>query len=102
MIFEETKLRGAFIIDLERREDDRGFFARAFCQREFEERGLKPVIAQTNIGFNKRKGTLRGMHFQFPPAADTKLVRATREQYSTSSSTFVLNHRHILQHSRWS
>jgi dTDP-4-dehydrorhamnose 3,5-epimerase len=78
MIFEETKLRGAFIIDLERREDDRGFFARAFCQREFEERGLKPVIAQANIGFNKRKGTLRGMHFQFPPAAETKLVRASR------------------------
>jgi dTDP-4-dehydrorhamnose 3,5-epimerase len=78
MIFEETTLRGAFIIDLQRHEDDRGFFARAFCQREFEERGLKPVIAQSNIGFNKRKGTLRGMHFQLPPAADTKLVRVTR------------------------
>jgi dTDP-4-dehydrorhamnose 3,5-epimerase len=78
MIFEETKLRGAFIIDLEPREDDRGFFARAFCQREFEARGLKPVIAQANIGFNKRKGTLRGMHFQFPPAAETKMVRASR------------------------
>jgi len=78
MIFEKTKLRGAFIIDLERREDNRGFFARAFCQREFEEHGLKPVIAQANIGFNKSKGTVRGMHFQYPPAAETKLVRASR------------------------
>jgi dTDP-4-dehydrorhamnose 3,5-epimerase len=78
MIFTETKLKGAFIIDLERREDERGFFARAFCQREFEAHGLKPVIAQANIGFNRRKGTLRGMHFQFPPAAETKLVRASR------------------------
>ena len=78
MIFTETKLKGAFIIDLERREDARGFFARAFCQNEFAEHGLKPVIAQANLAFNKRKGTLRGMHFQFPPAAETKLVRATR------------------------
>jgi len=78
MIFTESKLKGAFIIDLEPRADDRGFFARAFCQREFEAHGLKPVIAQANIGFNKRKGTLRGMHFQFPPAAETKLVRASR------------------------
>jgi dTDP-4-dehydrorhamnose 3,5-epimerase len=78
MIFTETKLKGAFIIDLERREDERGFFARAFCQHEFAQHGLKPVIAQGNIGFNKRKGTLRGMHFQFPPAAETKLVRASR------------------------
>jgi dTDP-4-dehydrorhamnose 3,5-epimerase len=78
MIFTETKLKGAFIIDLERRDDDRGFFARAFCQHEFAAHGLKPVIAQANIGFNKKKGTLRGMHFQYPPAAETKLVRASR------------------------
>jgi dTDP-4-dehydrorhamnose 3,5-epimerase len=78
MIFTETKLKGAFILDLERREDSRGYFARAFCQREFQEHGLEPVIAQANVAFNKRKGTLRGMHFQFPPAAETKLVRATR------------------------
>ena len=68
VIFTETKLKGAFIIDIERREDDRGFFARAFCQNEFADHGLKPVIAQANIAFNKRKGTLRGMHFQYPPA----------------------------------
>jgi dTDP-4-dehydrorhamnose 3,5-epimerase len=78
MIFAETKLAGAFIIDIERREDSRGFFARAFCQHEFAEHGLKPLVAQANIAFNKKKGTLRGMHFQFPPAAETKLVRATR------------------------
>jgi len=78
MIFTETKLKGAFLIDLERREDSRGFFARSFCQREFAEHGLKPVIAQANLAFNHVKGTLRGMHFQFPPKAETKLVRATR------------------------
>ena len=78
MIFTETKLKGAFVIDLERREDSRGFFARAFCQKEFEAHGLKPVIAQANVAFNFKKGTLRGMHFQFPPAPETKVVRATR------------------------
>ena len=78
MIFRETHLPGAFLIELERREDDRGFFARTFCQHEFEEHGLEPVIAQANLAFNKRKGTLRGMHFQYPPAAETKLVRCTR------------------------
>lgn len=78
MIFTETKLRGAFILDLERREDSRGFFARTFCQREFIQHGLKPVIAQANVAFNMRKGTLRGMHFQYPPNAESKLVRCTR------------------------
>jgi dTDP-4-dehydrorhamnose 3,5-epimerase len=78
MIFTETKLKGAFIIDVERREDSRGFFARAFCQKEFEAHGLKPIISQANIASNRKKGTLRGMHFQYPPAAETKLVRCTR------------------------
>jgi dTDP-4-dehydrorhamnose 3,5-epimerase len=78
MIFTETKLRGAYVIDLERKEDGRGFFARAFCQREFQTHGLKPIIAQANVAFNLKKGTLRGMHFQFPPAAETKIVRCTR------------------------
>jgi dTDP-4-dehydrorhamnose 3,5-epimerase len=78
MVFVETKLAGAFIIDLERREDSRGYFARAFCQKEFEAHGLRPIIAQANIAHNIKKGTLRGMHFQFPPAAETKLVRCTR------------------------
>jgi dTDP-4-dehydrorhamnose 3,5-epimerase len=78
MLFTQTELNGAFIIDLARRLDSRGFFARAFCQREFLMRGLKPVIAQANVAFNLKKGTLRGMHFQIPPAAETKYVRCTR------------------------
>ncbi len=78
MIFTETKLLGAFVLDLERREDSRGFFAREFCQQEFEEHGLKIVIAQANLAFNAKAGTVRGMHFQYPPAAETKLVRCVR------------------------
>ena len=78
MIFTETKLKGAFVIDLERREDSRGFFARAFCQDEFRDHGLNLFIVQANIAFSHSRGTLRGMHFQYPPAAETKLVRCTR------------------------
>jgi dTDP-4-dehydrorhamnose 3,5-epimerase len=78
MIFAETRLKEAYVLDLERREDHRGFFARAFCQREFEQHGLKPFVAQVNVAFSKRKGTLRGMHFQFPPWSESKLVRCTR------------------------
>ena len=78
VIFTETKLKGAFVIDLDRKQDSRGFFARAFCQEEFKAHGLKPLIAQGNVAHNIRKGTIRGMHFQFPPAAETKLVRCTR------------------------
>jgi len=76
--FTETRLAGAFLIDLERREDNRGFFARTFCQNEIAEHGLNTTIAQANLAFNRYQGTLRGMHFQFPPKAETKLVRATR------------------------
>lgn len=78
MIFAETGLEGAFIIDLERREDLRGFFAREFCQDEFRSKGLKPLIAQANLAYSKSTGTLRGMHFQYPPSAETKLVRCVR------------------------
>jgi dTDP-4-dehydrorhamnose 3,5-epimerase len=78
VIFTETELRGAFVIDLERREDSRGYFARAFCQHELADHGLKPVIAQANVAFNNVAGTLRGMHFQYPPKAETKIVRCTR------------------------
>jgi dTDP-4-dehydrorhamnose 3,5-epimerase len=78
MKFTETKLYGAYIIDLTPHEDGRGFFARSFCQHEFSAHGLKPIIAQSNIAANRHKGTLRGMHFQCPPAAETKLVRCTR------------------------
>src|SRR3954469_10023412 len=78
MIFIETELKGAFVLQIERREDERGFFGRAFCQHEFEAHGLKPIIAQVNVGSNRKKGTVRGMHFQYPPTAETKLVRCTR------------------------
>jgi len=77
-VFVETFLKGAFVIDLEKREDDRGFFARAFCQREFAEHGLEVQVAQCNISFNERKGTLRGMHYQVSPFEEAKLVRCTR------------------------
>jgi len=78
MIFIETELAGAFIVDLARHEDNRGFFARVFCQREFEAHGLKSLVAQANVGSNRYRGTVRGMHFQFPPAAETKYVRCVR------------------------
>jgi len=78
MTFTETSLAGAFVIDLDLRLDNRGFFARTFSQDEFAARGLDPIVAQANVSFNHRKGTVRGMHFQFPPAAETKLVRCTR------------------------
>ena len=78
MRFTETSLPGAFEVDLDRLEDERGFFARSFCVREFEEHGLDPYVAQCNVSHNTRKGTLRGMHYQVAPAAETKLVRCTR------------------------
>lgn len=78
MIFTETRLPGAYILDLEPREDSRGFFARTFCRSEFEAHGLKPDVAQCNVSFNHHARTMRGMHYQLPPAAETKLVRCTR------------------------
>jgi dTDP-4-dehydrorhamnose 3,5-epimerase len=78
MIITETKLKGAFTIDLELRADDRGAFARTFCAQEFEKEGLKPIVAQCNLSFNHKAGTLRGMHYQIPPVAETKLVRCTK------------------------
>ncbi len=78
MIFTETSLPGAYLVELERREDERGFFARYFCQREFTDLGLDPCVAQCNISYNHKKGILRGMHYQLPPYAEAKLVRCTR------------------------
>lgn len=77
MIFTETKLAGAYIIEPERLEDERGFFARTWCQREFEVHGLNPRLVQCSISFNKKKGTLRGMHYQVAPHEEAKLVRCT-------------------------
>lgn len=78
MIFAPTALVGAFVIELERREDERGFFARSYCQREFEAHGLDPAVVQCNVSFNRRRGTLRGMHWQEEPHGEAKLVRVTR------------------------
>lgn len=78
MIFTETSLKGAFLLDLEPRTDSRGFFARTYCRREFEEHGLNPDIAQCNLSVNLKAGTLRGMHFQKAPASEAKLVRCVR------------------------
>jgi dTDP-4-dehydrorhamnose 3,5-epimerase len=77
MIFTETELPGAFVIDLDARRDERGFFARTFCQQEFEAHGLEPVVAQCNLSYNHAAGTLRGMHLQVEPAPEAKLVRCT-------------------------
>ena len=77
MKFIETPLKGAFVVEPERLKDDRGFFARTFCQREFEKRGLNSNFVQCNISFNKRKGSIRGMHFQATPYEESKLIRCT-------------------------
>jgi dTDP-4-dehydrorhamnose 3,5-epimerase len=78
MIFIETALKGAFLIEPERREDERGFFARTWCQREFAAHGLNPRLTQCNLSFNHKRGTLRGMHYQAAPYEEARLVRCTR------------------------
>lgn len=78
MIFTETPLPGAFLIDLEPHRDERGFFTRTFCRREFEAQGLNPTVAQCNTSWNRRAGTLRGMHYQKSPSQEAKLVRCVR------------------------
>ncbi|MGH9354747.1 MAG: dTDP-4-dehydrorhamnose 3,5-epimerase family protein, partial [Terriglobia bacterium] len=77
MIFRETQLAGVFEIHVEPNADERGFFARCWCQKEFESNKLNSRVAQCNVSFNSRKGTLRGMHYQAPPYAEAKVVRCT-------------------------
>ena len=77
MIFKETKISGVFELEIQAHSDERGFFARSFCRKEFEEYGLDARVAQCNISGNLRKGTLRGMHYQTAPHAEAKLVRCT-------------------------
>jgi dTDP-4-dehydrorhamnose 3,5-epimerase len=76
--FHETELPGAFVIEPERMTDDRGFFARTWCVREFADRGLSTDLVQCNVSYNAREATLRGMHYQVAPHAEVKLVRCTR------------------------
>jgi dTDP-4-dehydrorhamnose 3,5-epimerase len=78
MRFTETDLAGAWIIDLQRIEDHRGFFARSWCEKEFLEHGLNPRVSQRNIGYNAKQGTLRGLHFQLAPDLEAKLLSVTR------------------------
>jgi dTDP-4-dehydrorhamnose 3,5-epimerase len=78
MIFTPTALSGAYIIDLDKREDSRGFFARGWCAREMRQHGLIERLVQTNISFNKQQGTLRGMHYQVAPKTEAKLIRCVR------------------------
>ena len=78
MIFRETSLKDAFIIEPERIEDERGFFARAWCKKEFEAHGLNPSLVQINLSFSKKRSTLRGMHYQGVPHQEAKLFRCIR------------------------
>jgi dTDP-4-dehydrorhamnose 3,5-epimerase len=78
MIFERTAIEGVVVVRAEPLADDRGMFARTFCAREFSAAGLDPTVAQANVSFNRLAGTLRGLHYQRPPAAEVKLVRCTR------------------------
>jgi dTDP-4-dehydrorhamnose 3,5-epimerase len=78
MQFSDTKVEGAYVVDLEAITDERGFFARAFCQREFTLRGAVAALAQVNLAFTRRRGTLRGLHYQAPPFEEAKLVRCVR------------------------
>lgn len=78
MLFSETTIEGAFILDVRKIEDERGFFGRAFCSQEFEKKGLKTTMVQTNISSNRVKGTLRGLHMQVAPHEEAKLVRCTK------------------------
>jgi dTDP-4-dehydrorhamnose 3,5-epimerase len=77
MIFTKPHLKGVFVLEPEKLEDDRGFFARSWCQREFEAHGLNPRLAQCSISFSQQRGTLRGMHYQTAPCDEAKLVRCT-------------------------
>jgi dTDP-4-dehydrorhamnose 3,5-epimerase len=78
MIFTKTELEGSYLLELKKFEDERGFFARSWCQKEFETHGLAPCVVQANVSYNRKKGTLRGLHYQAAPYSETKLVRCTR------------------------
>ena len=96
MRFTETPLKGAYLIDLEKHEDERGFFARLYCENEFEKLGLATKFVQINDSLNTRRGTLRGMHYQLPPSGEAKIVRCLRGSFfdvivdlRPKSSTFL-------------
>jgi dTDP-4-dehydrorhamnose 3,5-epimerase len=78
VVFTDIGLPGAFLIDIQPQEDERGFFARTFCEREFIDHGLEPRFVQCNVSLNHKRGTLRGLHYQAVPSAEAKLVRCTQ------------------------
>jgi len=78
MIFTETELKGAYLIQIKKIEDDRGFFGRAWCENEFREAGINPTIRQINTSLSYKKGTIRGMHYQIDPYQEAKFIRCTR------------------------
>ena len=98
MIFEESPLAGAYIVDLERLSDERGFFARSFCAEEFAARGLAASMPQSNVSYNAHRATLRGMHYQAEPHAEDKLVRCTA---GAVFDVIVDLRRHSPTHRRW-
>ena len=78
MLFRETKLKGAYVVDLDKKEDERGFFARVWCKKEFEAKGLNTNFVQANLALTRRKGTLRGLHYQIQPHQEVKLIRCIK------------------------
>jgi dTDP-4-dehydrorhamnose 3,5-epimerase len=78
MTFSKTRIAGVVLLEIEPHRDSRGFFARAFCRNELIEHGLNPTVAQVNEAWNQHRGTIRGLHFQYPPAGESKIVRCTR------------------------
>jgi len=83
MIYRETALAGVWLVEPEPLSDDRGFFARTWCRREFEARGLNPALAQCSVSWTRARGTVRGLHYQARPHEEAKLVRCTRMSRST-------------------
>jgi dTDP-4-dehydrorhamnose 3,5-epimerase len=98
MIFAATQLEDAWLIDIEPREDERGFFARTWCRQELTAKGLDPVIAQESLSYNRHRGTLRGLHFQRPPHEETKIVRCMR---GAIFDVIVDLRRHSTTYLRW-
>ena len=90
MIFKETALKGAYIIEPEKYEDERGYFARVFCESEFESHGFKLNMVQSNIGFSRKKGTIRGLHYQSSPYAEVKLIRCIKVIQLKQNTTYQI------------
>ena len=98
MKFTETKLKGSYIIELEKHSDVRGFFARTFCKKEYDELGLNNDIVQINNSQNKYKGIIRGMHYQSPPKAEDKIVRCIKGAIFDVIIDYVIHNKYHVIH----